>query len=199
MEYRCSRCKAVKPAGEFPPSRATRHQWCRACAREVMCGPDVDRDCDGCGVTLRVTTRRAAEARVYCSRACKDRTVLAAERDRRLARKAAAPPRFCPWCGDRISPLARIDAKLCPRCATVERARARKAVQKLRDEIIANHGGHLHCHMCGEPCPPDTHMDHLVPVSNGGVTVIGNLAPACVTCNTRRGNAPLGALTKGTQ
>jgi 5-methylcytosine-specific restriction endonuclease McrA len=37
-------------------------------------------------------------------------------------------------------------------------------------------------------CPaPATTWDHLVPVSKGGRTIPGNIAPACGSCNSRKG------------
>ena len=43
------------------------------------------------------------------------------------------------------------------------------------------------CWLCGQPGADS--VDHLVPVSLGGAKLdIGNLAPAHLTCNKRRGN-----------
>ncbi|HEX8510460.1 MAG TPA: HNH endonuclease [Propionibacteriaceae bacterium] len=42
------------------------------------------------------------------------------------------------------------------------------------------------CAYCGE-CRPLT-MDHVVPLARGGRHAIGNLAPACETCNKRKGS-----------
>lgn len=37
-------------------------------------------------------------------------------------------------------------------------------------------------------CPaPATTWDHIVPVSQGGRTIPGNVLPACVSCNSRKG------------
>lgn len=43
------------------------------------------------------------------------------------------------------------------------------------------------CHYCGRKTPAgDLTMDHIVPLSRGGHTTKGNVAPACKDCNTRK-------------
>lgn len=43
------------------------------------------------------------------------------------------------------------------------------------------------CHYCGRSFPPrDLTMDHIVPVSRGGRTTKGNVAPCCKECNTAK-------------
>lgn len=44
------------------------------------------------------------------------------------------------------------------------------------------------CAYCPEPA---TTWDHVLPVSAGGRTVPGNIVPACVSCNSRKGNRDL--------
>lgn len=39
------------------------------------------------------------------------------------------------------------------------------------------------CFYCGQPAK---HLDHIIPLSRGGNHSIGNLAPACVRCNTSK-------------
>lgn len=43
----------------------------------------------------------------------------------------------------------------------------------------------LHCVYCGLPA---TCWDHLVPAAIGGTHQLRNLAPACTSCNNRKGN-----------
>lgn len=45
------------------------------------------------------------------------------------------------------------------------------------------------CLYCPEPA---TTWDHIVPVSRGGQTVPGNMAPACISCNARKKNLDIG-------
>lgn len=40
------------------------------------------------------------------------------------------------------------------------------------------------CWICGGPAE---HIDHVKPLSKGGMHVLANLRPACATCNTRKG------------
>lgn len=43
------------------------------------------------------------------------------------------------------------------------------------------------CHWCGNSFPKDDlTMDHVVPVSRGGLSSRGNLVPACKECNNRK-------------
>jgi len=45
------------------------------------------------------------------------------------------------------------------------------------------------CYLCGTPVWPgvNLHMDHVVPISRGGIHCADNLRPACATCNLRKG------------
>jgi len=43
------------------------------------------------------------------------------------------------------------------------------------------------CHYCGRSTPPkELTMDHIVPVSRGGKSTRGNVAPCCKECNTAK-------------
>lgn len=44
------------------------------------------------------------------------------------------------------------------------------------------------CAYCSEPLTDGYHVDHVVPVSRGGANGIGNLAPACASCNVSKRN-----------
>ena len=52
-------------------------------------------------------------------------------------------------------------------------------------EVIMDRFGGV-CAYC--PSPPTT-WDHVVPVSAGGLTVPGNVVPACVSCNSSKGTS----------
>ena len=45
------------------------------------------------------------------------------------------------------------------------------------------------CHLCGTPVwrGVNLHMDHVVPISRGGLHCADNLRPACGPCNVRKG------------
>jgi 5-methylcytosine-specific restriction protein A len=43
------------------------------------------------------------------------------------------------------------------------------------------------CHYCGRNFPPEElTMDHIVPITRGGKSIRGNVAPACKECNSRK-------------
>jgi len=43
------------------------------------------------------------------------------------------------------------------------------------------------CHYCGRKTPPrELTMDHIVPLSRGGMTTKGNVAPVCKECNNKK-------------
>lgn len=47
--------------------------------------------------------------------------------------------------------------------------------------LLQRHAGR--CFYCGASA---TTLDHLIPVARGGTSFIGNLVPACVSCNSRK-------------
>ncbi|MBF0118433.1 MAG: HNH endonuclease [Desulfobacterales bacterium] len=43
------------------------------------------------------------------------------------------------------------------------------------------------CHYCNKPTPAkELTMDHIVPISRGGKSTKGNVAPACKECNNKK-------------
>ena len=60
----------------------------------------------------------------------------------------------------------------------------REGKQRLRRGIFAAWGNC--CAYCGQAA--DT-LDHVLPLARGGLTVPGNLIPACRCCNLRKGHA----------
>lgn len=77
----------------------------------------------------------------------------------------------------------------CPGCAQADDQSRRpsgwrrypRGYRKNRAELLADQPD---CVYCGNPA--DT-ADHLTPRVEGGTHDIDNLAPACATCNSRRG------------
>jgi HNH endonuclease len=68
--------------------------------------------------------------------------------------------------------------KLCkvhPECATID-----------RHEVL-HRGGGL-CGICGKKVRPKWHMDHIIPISKGGIHCYLNLQPSHIRCNLRKGN-----------
>lgn len=73
------------------------------------------------------------------------------------------------------------------RAARKRRQRERKPSPMLRAEVIERDG--LICGICrGAVDPEDLHIDHLTPVSKGGLTVLYNLQVAHSRCNIAKGN-----------
>jgi 5-methylcytosine-specific restriction endonuclease McrA len=53
------------------------------------------------------------------------------------------------------------------------------------DRLVARHRGL--CAYCS--CPMKViHMDHIIPVSRGGLHRIGNVLPVCKSCNSKKRN-----------
>lgn len=75
------------------------------------------------------------------------------------------------------------------RNAARRRARLQEAavVERVsRSEIIAR--DNRVCYLCGKACEPaEIHLDHVVPLSKGGVHSPGNVRVACASCNIRKG------------
>lgn len=44
------------------------------------------------------------------------------------------------------------------------------------------------CHWCGTKVKGKLHADHLIPLSKGGGNTIGNIVPACQSCNLSKWN-----------
>ena len=52
------------------------------------------------------------------------------------------------------------------------------------------------CPYCGQPLGNDPHLDHIYPVSKGGLSVSTNLVFACLQCNQRKSDMTLAAFLK---
>ena len=63
----------------------------------------------------------------------------------------------------------------------VEARDNRSVSAQLRFDVVTRDGGR--CRYCGRVVGRDGHIDHVWPVSMGGVTVMENLVLACVECN----------------
>ena len=62
------------------------------------------------------------------------------------------------------------------------KAERRKMTPKLRYEILSR--DNFRCKACGKTAAETTlHVDHIVPVSRGGKTVVDNLQTLCMGCN----------------
>lgn len=70
--------------------------------------------------------------------------------------------------------------------------------ERLRRLVVQTYG--RTCWLCHSPILGTVSVDHVVPRSKGGGDDIGNLRPAHMKCNSRRGNRdaprPLRTVTK---
>ena len=59
------------------------------------------------------------------------------------------------------------------------------AIQRVYD--IATNGERVRCYLCGAMVPKgERHVDHIVPLSKGGLHTASNLAVACAACNLKK-------------
>jgi 5-methylcytosine-specific restriction endonuclease McrA len=126
----------------------------------------------------------------------------AKNRERRApALLAAKTDLKCQECGERLPPTSHVDRKFCSRkcintrslrenlAQIVEAGRRRRARMNgpgvsRRDwnRLTNRHGGR--CAYCNASAPLT--MDHVVPIIRGGQHAIGNILPACLSCNSSK-------------
>ncbi len=152
---------------------------------------------------MRVTARRSKEARVYCSRACKDARRNAELARERLAVKAAAPERRCVHCGQAIPAGLRADARFCSeRCNSAAHQVTRKMAARVgvpRPGVIVSRASiaerdRWRCGICGgrvpkgrrHPHPMSASIDHIIPIAHGGGNGPENLRLVHLRCNLSR-------------
>lgn len=158
-EKMCRNCKVTKDISEFHPCR---------------------RNLDGlqswCRECLNESKRRYAQAnRDEVRRQCN------AWRARNLDKARARESEY------RTSPRGRIVAR-----ATQQRRRARftdtPADQMLTSKqwalVVKQSKGR--CYWCGCKCKPT--MDHVIPISKGGLHVAANIVVSCFACNRKKSN-----------
>ena len=84
---------------------------------------------------------------------------------------------------------AKVYAPAANRHSLVDRRALNRSIPpRLRAEVIRlNEDGR--CRICRKPCSPDEiHIDHVVSVANGGLTILENLQVTCETCNLAKGS-----------
>jgi 5-methylcytosine-specific restriction endonuclease McrA len=67
----------------------------------------------------------------------------------------------------------------------VEQAMKRKFNSDEKEKLLKDAKGKCCC--CGKKLGKDWHADHVVPVSNGGNTVLTNGQALCKMCNLKKG------------
>lgn len=172
VEKVCPRCEVGQPPEEFYALAATRDGlsiWCKTCMRERNRQHHHEM-----GETRREKMRaykrsgpdipsRSRETKLRYSREHRARNP---ERARELWSEQEARRRARKQ-GNGIEPYARA-------------------------EIIAR--DRSRCHFCGKKCAPaDIHIDHLVPIIQGGPDAPHNVAVSCADCNLASGPGRLPA------
>jgi 5-methylcytosine-specific restriction endonuclease McrA len=127
------------------------------------------------------------------------------QRHREEVKKAAAEYRSANQ--DRVRATIRAYAHTPKGRAVIVQGRTKRRLAMLgRDaadctQIIAQWRGQtVKCYLCGMSLPGrDCHIDHVMPLARGGKHEPGNLAPACPTCNMRKGSKTLEEYLSGHQ
>lgn len=155
------------------------------------------RTCDHCESAYTPKQLKAAAA--YCSRKCKN-TALARRRQSEIDK--AKPPRECLHCAAQLPVEMRADAIF---CSEVCNSRAHALQRKLRLRTGQdNKPGYLRAEICVRdkwtcgickrrvspaaeyPNPHCASLDHIIPVSRGGLSEPVNLRLVHLVCNLRR-------------
>jgi 5-methylcytosine-specific restriction endonuclease McrA len=133
------------------------------------------RPCQRCGTYF--TPKRSAS--VFCSRTCSRRVTYARYRPQRIAYARA-------W--GKANPELR-------RAIAAQYKASRRAWEQLNPDSVGIHSKdwrrlvrhYRHrCAYCGGN-EGGLHMDHVIPLSRGGRHAIGNVLPACQSCNLSKG------------
>src|SRR5437867_12644517 len=73
-----------------------------------------------------------------------------------------------------------------------------KISRSLREEVFAR--DNYTCQFCGaSPSLEKLTIDHLIPLSHGGLDEMVNFVTSCQSCNTRKANQPLDRFARGIQ
>jgi 5-methylcytosine-specific restriction endonuclease McrA len=178
----CERC-------DMPHGRPATARYCLQCsddiaelraaderrARERKRAEDAAKPCQVCGTPVGMAEGKAP-ARSYCSPKCSK----AAEYLRRKARAKPAPVP-CRRCGTPHIPKFRDG--VCRNCQKTQRTMARRVT--LQRAVRETHGD-KHCFHCAAPLGGEAILDHLTPVSRGGLSTVANMRFVCQGCNSSK-------------
>lgn len=157
--------------------------------------------CEHCGQAF--TTGRKSQR--FCSSKCR---LIVAKQNYTYTPRTEPKVLTCGWCGEDVivppnftsnrkyHPDCKIQAKRARyRIKTVKRqSRTVKPSRLSADQVLALYGPN--CSICHEPIDdtlPRTSklgltVDHVIPLSKGGLDTIDNMRPAHWVCNVRKGN-----------
>lgn len=133
------------------------------------------RPCDRCGATFKPKQTPS----VYCSRLCGRRATYGRHREQRVAASVAwarANPEMRAANAAQYKAIRRTWEQTNPDSVGINSREWRRLVRRYR---------HC-CAYCGGN-EGGIHMDHVIPLSRGGRHAIGNVLPACRSCNLTKG------------
>ncbi|AXG78805.1 HNH endonuclease [Streptomyces paludis] len=179
---RCYRC-------DEPHERESWALYCVHCAAEVDESRRSDRrkeaeqrreeagrePCQGptCSNPVGVSGGRD---RLYCSEEC----ARAAEYVRKRARTKPGPVP-CRRCGTPV--VLKFRDGVCRSCQGKQRTAARRVT--LQRKVRAAHGD-AGCFHCSAALPEGGVIDHVIPISRGGLSTVANMRVVCVLCNASK-------------
>lgn len=194
FEGPCELCQGIEPTGYY------RNHLCHNCYRKQRrldrglkkSGPEsYDGPCVVCGSYESSSGRfvqkmcRACYKRVNNSGNPRPRT------------KYTGP---CLDCG-KIDKSIRYNRKLCPTCYRKFRnvicgdeQRRRASKRNVENTLTEEQWKQVlefynyTCAYCGKSIPDCYTLDHVIPISKGGPHAIDNVVPACLSCNSGKGN-----------
>lgn len=160
----CAHC-----GGGFKPNRLGQAFCCARCRNAHRRMP-----CPECGARMSLHAAR-----------CRD------------CRPPRTPPPPCPDCGGRKAATSTVCSACRPKRQTVRSQDDHRATRAVRERTAPGITRHSRgalltkwvrqgrtCIYCDHPA---TTIDHVVPLVRGGTNYEGNLAPACKSCNSRKG------------
>lgn len=169
ISHRSGNAKRCEPCVRKEANRASREYKTRSY------GPKPSRRCENCGKCIGPERRRDAR---FCNRKCLE-DYRGAHVDRSAYRKSTQEKRTA---------YTREWRKANP--ASVRQSKFKRRAHELRGSFSSQDWHRLlsrYGHKCAY-CSNDGEMtvDHVVPLSRGGTNTIGNILPACRSCNGRK-------------
>jgi hypothetical protein len=175
-ERTCPGCETTFKAWRTDQKYCTAECGNRHRARRAYQYADLsDRPCQRCGTVF--TPKQSTS--VYCSRLCSRRVTYARYRPQRLAATKAwvkANPELRRAIAAQYKANRRMWEQLNPGSVGILSKDWRKLLRHYRHR----------CAYCGGN-EGGIHMEHVIPLSRGGRHAIGNVLPACQSCNLSKG------------
>ncbi|WP_425583504.1 HNH endonuclease [Streptomyces macrosporus] len=189
----CERC-------EMPTGRPANVRYCHACDADIesLRAEDERRarrrereeaaknPCQGPDCNNPVgLSKEKGRTRHYCSKKCAKAAEYIRARDRR-----APVPVPCPRCS--APHVSKYADGVCRSCQRAQRTIARRVTLK---RAVREQYGDSHCFHCATPLGGEEILDHLVPVSRGGLSTVDNMRFVCERCNASKKDQLIGEWT----